>query len=131
MSAVTLEWTGDSRFEARSGEAVVCIDGDGAADLPPVGLLLASIGSCAAIDVVDILHKGRQEFRALRVEVEGRRRSDPPRSLTGLTLRFQVEGPVDEPRVQRAVDLSLEKYCSVFHSLRMDIGLDVEVTVRE
>jgi uncharacterized OsmC-like protein len=46
-----------------------------------------------------------------------------------LYLKFRLEGPVDEPRVRRAVDLSLEKYCSVFHTLRMDINVDVEVEV--
>jgi putative redox protein len=129
MQKVDMEWMGEFRFEARAEEARTIIDGDGKAGPAPVSLLLESIGACTAIDVVDILQKGRQEFRRLGVEVGADRRTEAPRSVTKLYMKFRVEGPVDEPRVRRAVDLSLEKYCSVFHTLRMDINVDVEVVV--
>ena len=129
MQTVNLEWKGEFRFEARAEETRILVDGDQQAGPAPVSLLLESIGACAAIDVVDILQKGRQEFRRLAVEVGADRRTETPRSVKKLYLKFRLEGPVDEPRVRRAVDLSLEKYCSVFHTLRMDINVDVEVEV--
>jgi putative redox protein len=105
------------------------IDGDGQVGPTPVNMLLESVGSCTAIDVVDILQKGRQEIRAMHVEVGAERRDEVPRAVTRLYLRFRIEGDIPGPRVQRAVDLSLEKYCSVFHSLRMDVSVDTEIEI--
>ncbi|MEJ2483284.1 MAG: OsmC family protein [Gemmatimonadota bacterium] len=129
MQTVHLEWKGELRFEGRADEARTAIDGDGQVGPSPVNLLLESVGACTAIDVVDILQKGRQEVRAMRVEVAAERRDEVPRAVTALFLKFRIEGEVSEARAQRAVDLSLEKYCSVFHSLRMDVSVDTELEV--
>lgn len=129
MQSVMIEWKGDLRFEGRSGESTTEIDGDGRTGTSPVDLLLESIGACAAADVVDILHKGRQELQGLQVRVGAERRTEPPRYIRKLELAFRIQGPVDPTKAERAVNLSLEKYCSVFQSLRMDIGLDVRVEV--
>ncbi len=127
---ITLKWVDELRFEGLAGTAVVAIDGDGQQGTSPVNLLLEAIASCAAADVVDILQKGRQELEAMTVEVSADRREGHPRSITRLQLNFKIRGPVDEVKARRAVDLSLEKYCSVFHSLRMDISLDTAVAVK-
>jgi putative redox protein len=126
-----LEWRGDLRFEAHAGEATTAIDGDGAAGPSPVNLMLESLGACAAADVVDILRKGRQDIRGMAVKVSAERRAESPRHVKRLEMKFRIKGAVDLEKAQRAVDLSLEKYCSVFHSMRMDISLDVEVEVIE
>lgn len=127
---VQLVWKGDFRFDATSrGGSVVSIDGNSEAGTTPVDLLLQSVGACAAIDVVDILRKSRQDLEGMAVEVEATRREEPPRHVKRLVFRFRIKGPVDQKKAERAVDLSLEKYCSVFHTLRMDIMLDVEVKV--
>lgn len=127
---ITLEWIEDLRFEGKVGNAAVAIDGDGLRGTSPVNLLLEAIGSCAAADVVDILRKGRQDIQEMLVEVSAGRREGHPRSLRSLELSFKIRGSVDEAKARRAVDLSLEKYCSVFHSLRMDISLDTVVAVK-
>lgn len=127
---ITLEWVDGLRFEGRAGNAVVAIDGDGRQGTSPVNLLLEAIGSCAAADVVDILEKGRQAVKSMTVEVSADRREGHPRSLKRMEIRFKIRGQVDESKARRAVDLSLEKYCSVFHSLRMDISLDTHVVVK-
>ena len=129
MQTVYLEWKGEFRFEGKADEVRTSIDGDGQAGPSPVNLLLESVGACTAIDVVDILQKGRQEIRAMKVEVGAERRSETPRAVTALLMKFRIEGDVTEARAQRAVDLSLEKYCSVFHSLRMDVSVDTEIEV--
>ncbi len=129
MQKVQLEWKGEFRFEATADHARTGIDGNGQAGPTPVNLLLESVGACTAIDVVDILQKGRQEIRALQLEVGADRRDESPRALTRLVFNFRIEGDVSEQRAQRAIDLSLEKYCSVFHSLRMDIAVDTEVEI--
>ena len=126
---ITLEWIDDLRFEGRVGTAVVAIDGDGEQGTSPVSLLLEAVGSCAAADVADILKKGRQDLHGMTIEVTADRRAEHPRSVMRMTLNFEIRGPVDEVKAQRAVDLSLEKYCSVFHSLWMDITLDTNIVV--
>jgi putative redox protein len=78
---------------------------------------------------VDILHKSRQNVEELVVEVEAERRSEHPRRVRSLLMRFRIRGEVDRKKAERAVDLSLEKYCSVFHSLRMDISPEVEIDI--
>lgn len=105
------------------------IDGDGKTGPSPVSLLLESVGACTAADVVDILRKGREDVQGLIVEVSAERRGQPPRYVKRLTLRFRIQGPVSRKKAERAVDLSLETYCSVFHSMRKDLSLDVEVEV--
>lgn len=127
---IQLVWNGDFRFtgSARGGSSTA-IDGRAAEGTSPVDLLLEAVGSCAAIDVVDILRKSRQELQGMAVEVEATRREESPRYVKRLEFRFRIKGPVDQKKAERAVDLSLEKYCSVFHSLRMDIMLDVDVKI--
>lgn len=126
---IRLEWVEDLRFEGRSGSSIVAIDGNGDLGTSPVDLLIESIGSCAAADVVDILKKGRQDLEGMTIEVAADRREEHPRSVRRLVMKFIIRGPVDEAKARRAVDLSLEKYCSVFHSLRMDMALDTDVVV--
>lgn len=127
---IQLVWKGDFRFDGVArGNAVTRIDGNSDSGTAPVDLLLESVGACAAIDVVDILRKSRQEVQGMAVEVEATRREEPPRYVKRLDFRFRIKGPVDQTKAERAVDLSLEKYCSVFHSLRMDIMLDIDVKI--
>lgn len=127
---IQLVWKGDFRFDGTSrGGSITSIDGNSEAGVSPVDLLLQSVGSCAAIDVVDILKKSRQDVQGMAVEVEAVRRDDPPRYVKRLDFRFRIKGPVDQKKAERAVDLSLEKYCSVFHTLRMDINLDINVKI--
>jgi len=129
MQKVTLDWKGEFRFDGTADQVRTPIDGDGQAGPSPVNLLLESVGACAAIDVIDILQKGRQEIRAMHVEVGADRREEIPRAVTRLYLKFRIAGDISEPRARRAVDLSLEKYCSVFHSLRMDVSVDTEIEI--
>ncbi len=127
---IQLVWKGDFRFDGTArGGSITVIDGNSESGTAPVDLMLQSVGACAATDVVDILKKSRQEVLGMAVEVEATRREEPPRYVKRLEFRFRIKGPVDQKKAERAVDLSLEKYCSVFHTFRMDIQLDVEVKI--
>jgi putative redox protein len=127
---VTLTWSEGMRFEGRtSGGAVTPLDGDGSLSPSPTQLLLESLGGCAGIDVVEILRKGRQGLEDLTVEVEGTRREGTPRRFIRIDLRFVVRGDVARSAAERAVDLSLERYCSVFHTLRKDLAVETEVVL--
>ena len=79
----------------------------------PMELLLSALGGCAGIDVVGILAKQRQSVEDLVVTVDGERTPGEPSVFTRIHVHFAVTGPTDEAAVHRAVELSMEKYCSV------------------
>jgi putative redox protein len=86
--------------------------------------LLLAAASCTGSDVVVILQKMRVKLRELRIEAEGTRREQEPRRYIALHLDYRIAGEgLDEARARRAIDLSLEKYCSVVHSLAPDIAI--------
>jgi putative redox protein len=96
----------------------VVIDGNKTIGFSPVELLLHSLASCAAVDVVEIIRKQRATLHRLDIRVEGTRREEFPRKYTAIHLIFKIY--VDQltlAQAERAVSLSLEKYCSVRASL--------------
>jgi putative redox protein len=93
-------------------------------------LLLLAVASCSGADIVLILKKMRVMLQSLRVEVEGTRREEEPRRYTAVTLVYHIAGDgLDQTKAERAVTLSLEKYCSVVHSLAPDIAIASRVVV--
>lgn len=88
-----------------------------------------ALAGCMAIDVADIVIKGRHPLSALEVRLVGERRDDPPRHFVYFSLHFVVGGAVPGHAMQRAIDLSREKYCSVWHSLRQDLKLETTFEV--
>jgi len=84
----------------------------------PMQMLMAAVGGCAAIDVVGILQKQRQKLDDLQIEVEGERINvDDYTQFSKVHIHFKLSGDLDEHKVSRAVQLSLEKYCSVAKTL--------------
>ena len=130
-AAVTMHWTRDLQFEgAGVGRPPILVDGDSKAATSPVELLLLAAATCSAADVVIILRKQRVALAALDVSVSGTRRETDPRRYTAIAFHFAVRGEgVDDTKVRRAIDLSLEKYCSVVASLAPDIQISYDVTV--
>ncbi|MSR21990.1 MAG: OsmC family peroxiredoxin [Gemmatimonadetes bacterium] len=125
--SVRVKWTGRSRvFEGTTQEApVITLDGDSGEGPSPTEALLMSLGACIAIDVREILEKGRVAVSDLEVEVDGDRAPEPPRRFTSIRVAVRVKGPVeaDRPKLERAVQLSHDKYCSIFHTLRPDLNV--------
>jgi len=84
----------------------------------PMQLLLAGIGGCSAIDIIGILEKQRQDLQDLRVEVEGdKQKTGTYSEFKTINLHFVFEGDLDPQKVERAIDLSINKYCSVSKAL--------------
>ena len=81
-----------------------------------------ALAGCMAADVVAILEKGRHALTGLRVSFKGDRAAEPPRRFLRITMHFHVSGVVPQEAVERAIALSHEKYCSVWHSMRQDIA---------
>ena len=109
-----VKWAGGLRFvgTGASGHSIV-IDGDKKTANSPMELLLLGTGSCACIDLVMILEKGRQKVIDAWVEIGGIRQEEMPKYYTDLEMHFVVKGiGINEKRVARAIDLAMEKYCS-------------------
>ena len=126
----TLVWKGDLCFAATSGSSEIVLDSDGLAGPTPPQALAMALAGCMAIDVVDIVKKGRHTVRELSASLIGRRLDDPPRRFTEFSLHFAVKGDAPDAAVERAIRLSRDKYCSVWHSLRPDITLDTTFEVQ-
>jgi putative redox protein len=121
MPSAHLRWIDGHQLVAmdEGGQAIV-IDGPSGEDrswrgFKPVNLLLASLAGCTAIDIVDILRKGRQRLTDLQVKVGGTQEPEPPWTFTEIRIEYLLRGhDLDEKRVARAIELSETKYCSVF-----------------
>jgi putative redox protein len=127
---VSVEWQGEGLlFEGRAGERPpVVVDGDTQRAMSPIELLLLAAGACAGADVVHILAKQRVVLRRLAIALSGTRRETEPRRYLAIHYRFTVAGDgVDDVKVRRAIDLSLEKYCSVVASLAPDTQVTYDV----
>ena len=126
---IRLAWTGSGLvFDGGAADGPqMIVDGDSATGPSPMDLVLTGVAACMAIDVKVILEKGRVLFDSLDVRAEGERRGSPPRHYSGLRLVFSVTGvpPENRAKVERALELSREKYCSVLFSLRQDIPVEI------
>lgn len=127
---VTIDWQENLRFLGTSGSGhSLTIDGPpdlggGNAGMRPMELMLLSIGSCSAMDVMHILRKARQPVTDCRIEVDGERAQSDPKVFTAIHLRFIVTGDgLSEKHVARAVRLSAEKYCSA--SIMLQPSVDI------
>lgn len=125
----SLVWEGDLRFRASSSAIETMLDGNSAAGPSPVQALAFALAGCMAIDVVDILRKGRHAIEALTVKLVGRRADDNPRRFLEIALHFDIRGNPPAPAVERAIQLSRDRYCSVWHSMRQDIELTTTFAV--
>jgi putative redox protein len=128
-TVVELVWEHDLVFGGRSAHAAITLDGDSTAGPSPVQALGFALAGCMAMDVVHMLRKGRHDLRGLKVELTAQRAPENPHRFTSVELNYVVTGNVPKEPVQRAIDLSRDKYCSVWHSLRQDIPLTVTFTI--
>ena len=129
---ITLTWQQEGlRFiGGEPGRAQITVDGDNEAGPGPMVTLLLAAAACTASDVVVILQKMRVEFTRLAIQAKGVRRETDPRRYVAIHLEYQVGGvTLDPAKIRRAIDLSLEKYCSVFHSLAPDIAVTYAVSL--
>ncbi|HSW62581.1 MAG TPA: OsmC family protein [Dissulfurispiraceae bacterium] len=115
-----VKWTGGMQFvgESETGHAIVldAAPDDGGADsgMRPMELLLIGVGSCSGMDIVSVLQKKRQKVTSLEVSVTGEKADTYPKRYTEINIEWIITGQdISEEAVKHAVDLSMEKYCSV------------------
>ena len=128
---VTMRWVRQLQFEGNgTGRPAILVDGDSTAATSPVELLLLAAATCTASDVVIILQKQRVKLETLEISMRGTRRETEPRRFTAIAFHFNVRGEgANDVNVRRAIDLSLEKYCSVVASLAPDIAISYDVAI--
>ncbi len=133
-----VKWLDHMTFvgEAGSGHAVVM---DGPPEhggrnvgIRPMEMMLLGLGGCTAFDVVHILKKARQPVIDCEVRLEAERAADPPAVFTAIHLRYLVRGRGLSPaQVERAVELSAQKYCSASIMLAKTADITHEVEIEE
>ena len=128
-TTLELIWEHDLVFNGRSGEASMVLDSAGVAGPSPVQALALALAGCMGMDVVHILRKGRLDLQGLKISMSAERAQEDPHRITAVAIDFTVTGDVPKEQVQRAIDLSHEKYCSVWHSMRQDIAFTTTLSV--
>ena len=114
MKKITLKNKGNlDQYECfnENGKSIL-LSGDGGA-VGPMESILMSLAGCSTIDVVMILKKMRQKLDNIEVEVSGSRQKEIPRIYTDIQMHFRCYGKLKDKKVEKAISLSLKKYCSV------------------
>ncbi|MEP6914420.1 MAG: OsmC family protein [Acidobacteriota bacterium] len=126
---VQLIWEHDLVFAGTSGETTMVLDSASVAGPSPMQALAFALAGCMAMDVVHVIRKRRHQLRGLRVDLSAARAPEDPHRFTAVTLHYAITGAIPDEAVERAIQLSRDKYCSVWHSLRQDIELTVTFKV--
>lgn len=136
---IDVNWLGEGQhFESENEtNGKIRIDGSNSiggleGGLSPMQLLLAGAGGCSAIDVINILEKQKQKLTSLKVEVDGDRQNVEGASHSEyktIHMHYIFEGELDPKKVERALKLSITKYCSVSKALEKgsEITYDYEI----
>lgn len=128
-TVVEMVWEHDLVLAARVGEQAMKLDSASAEGPSPMQALGCALAACMAMDVVHVLRKGRHDLRGLRADLVGHRAEEEPRRFTRIELRYTITGSVPDEPVARAIQLSRDKYCSVWHSMRQDIEFEISFSV--
>ncbi len=134
---VRIKWLEQRAFEAKTGSGhTLTMDGPpehGGQNLSarPMEMILVGLGGCSAFDVVEILEKSRQKVTDCQIEVDAERADDIPAVFTEIHMHFIVAGDeLNEKHVKRAVELSVEKYCSVAKMLRPNVEITYDYVMK-
>ena len=126
---MSFEGTGPSKFTLPLGTSPESGgDNDG---FHPMELVLIGLAGCTGMDVISILRKKQQQVTGFEVKVHGERATEHPKVFTDITVEYIVKGyQIDPAAVQRSVDLSVEKYCSVEAMLKKAVKIQSKITIQ-
>lgn len=120
----------DDWFDAVNAKgAKIELSGGSTGGVTPMEALLMAAGACSGLDIVAILTKMRQPLAGLEISVTGRRRGEHPKYFEELLLNFAFKGDLDAKKVEHAINLSLEKYCSVTNSMKQLAQIRYEYSI--
>ena len=121
MANATVRWVTGKQFIGTDStrHSVVLSPADVGVGMKPSELLLVALGSCTAVDVVEILAKKRTTLTSLEIQVTGEQDIDPPWTFRNFHIQYLLRGKdLTEKAVAQAIQLSEEKYCSVAATVR-------------
>lgn len=124
-----LVWTGELQFAATLSKSAITLDSAGNAGPSPVEALAAALAGCMGMDLVHILKRGRHELTAVRAHLVADRSADEPKRILAAVLHFTIATAAPHDAIARAIELSRERYCSVWQSMRQDIDFRVTFEV--
>lgn len=129
----TLKWERDLLFTARTQRGYeIEFDAHIQWGCAPTESLLLSLSGCMGIDVVIFLQKMKAKLTNFKIEIIGERNPTPPQYFNAVEMILHISGEnITQKQVERAVSLSQEKYCSVYHSLRKDLKVSVKYIINE
>ena len=130
VNKATLTWDKDLVFVGRTNRGYeVEFDAQQQWGCSPTESLLLSVAGCMGIDMVSFLKKMKVEIKSYKMDIVGERNPTPPQYYTSMEMIIAVTGAgLTAKKLERAISLSHEKYCSVYHSLRKDMKVNVEYT---
>lgn len=128
-TVVELVWEHDLVLGGRSGDITLRLDSASKEGPSPMQALGFGLAACMAMDVLHVLKKGRHDLRGLRADLKGDRAPEDPHRFTSIELKYTITGSVPQAAIERAIQLSRDKYCSVWHSMRQDIEFNVTYVV--
>jgi putative redox protein len=128
-----LEWDKELMFRGRTQEGYeIDFDAHVQWGCKPTDALLLSLAGCMGIDTVMFLQKMKVELSSLKIDIVGDRNPDPPQFYKAINMVLHISGKnVTAKKVERAISLSHEKYCSVYFSLRDDMDIKVTYELKE
>jgi putative redox protein len=127
MKTVTSWKSGQAFYSQMNGSEIVI---DGEKGFSPKALLLSGLAACAGIDVVEILEKMRVPFANLVIETSAEQTDEHPRVFKDISIKFIITTEEENrPKLIKAIDLSLEKYCGVAAMLRKNSGIQYEIEI--
>lgn len=129
---IELNWVGDMKFDALQNGKVIRIDGGDEATstgVRPKALILSALAGCTAIDIVELLRKMRVEFSDFSIKVKGELSEEHPKTYDVVDLIYiiRLSDNADKEKMQKAVDLSEEKYCGVSAMVRKFAKLNYSI----
>jgi putative redox protein len=128
-------WKGNIEFESEYDNHLISLNGATGEDgkrlgFSPKALLLSGLAGCSGIDVVDILAKMKVPIEGLEIEAKADQTDEHPKVFREISITYRVKtAPENEGRVQRAVDLSLQKYCGVSAMLSKHTNINAKVEI--
>jgi putative redox protein len=133
MNEVRVRWLSDMNFEGRNSEGVEVIMGSRKASdsqaPTPMDTVLIALGGCTGMDVVSILEKMHVKFESLDIDIKGERAEEHPRVYKRIEIIYRIRGDVDEEKVKKAAELSMERYCSVAAMLKKSAEIEHRVEI--
>lgn len=130
VNKATLTWDKELIFIGRTNRGYeIEFDAQQQWGCSPTESLLLSVAGCMGIDMVSFLQKMKCEIKSYKMDIVGERNPTPPQYYTSMEMIISVKGTgLTDKKLERAISLSHEKYCSVYHTLRKDLKMKVDYT---